>query len=103
MYIKEGVKILGLKPEALLGLVICFLHFARLGKTTYITEISGGKHHRGSLHYSGNAFDLRTRHLTDDEKEEITRILKQALGENFDVVLETKPPHLHVEYQPKEN
>lgn len=55
---------------------------------------------RGSLHHVGRAIDFRTRHLEAQEKEAVAGAVADALGASWDVVLESSPPHLHVEYDP---
>lgn len=97
--IKKGVKINGVKPEMVLGIIIIQSVFDKHGKTLVITEVTGGKHGYGSLHYSGNAVDIRTRDFTLEETNIIANDLREALRENFDVVVENT--HIHAEYQPK--
>lgn len=98
--LKKGVRINGLKPEMGLGVQIVASVFAGQGKQAVITCGIDGKHSRGSKHYSGDATDWRTRHLTTSEKDRIALECKDCLGDDFDVVLEST--HLHVEYHPKD-
>lgn len=61
-----------------------------------ITSIRDGLHSPGSLHYEGNAFDLRL-----PSKSRITKIvaaLRRELGSPYDVVLERT--HIHIEFDP---
>lgn len=67
--------------------------------TPVITSWMDGKHINGSKHFSGLALDFRTRILTESEKHRFTQALRDELGRDFDVVLESD--HLHVEYDPK--
>jgi uncharacterized protein YcbK (DUF882 family) len=53
---------------------------------------------KGSLHYSGNAIDLRTNDITKVKAEEFTKKLKEKLGSGYDAVLEGD--HIHLEYDP---
>ncbi len=99
MKIKVGVKINGLKPEMLLGIIIAKSIYDKWGKELVITEITGANHSFASLHYSGNAVDIRTNYFTDLEKDLVAKDLKEALGENYDVVVEKT--HIHIEFQPK--
>lgn len=102
--IKGGVSILGFKPEALLGLIIASSVFDKHDVDLIITSGGEGEHSRGSLHFSGLGFDLRSKHLVSGLKKVVLRDLRQCLGKNFDVVLEKrgKPnEHFHIEYQPK--
>lgn len=62
------------------------------------------RHSRTSLHYSGNAVDLRCRHLHPSEIKGIMDQFKIDMNEDFDLILEghgTPNAHLHLEYQPK--
>lgn len=68
-------------------------------KECVVTSILDGKHKKGSKHYTGNAFDMRTYIYTVPEIKEIIQRLKDELGRNYDVVLEGN--HIHVEYDPK--
>lgn len=107
LHIKEGVRIQGLRPEMMLGIYICDQVFALSNYDCTITSCAEEStvHGFASLHYSGCAVDLRTKHLAKDADEiikrakSIVRSLKAALGASFDVVLEKD--HIHVEYQPK--
>jgi hypothetical protein len=65
-----------------------------------VTSLKDGKHSDASLHYSGNAFDLRTRTMTEEQLGLVYNSLKLRLKpRGFDVVLEKT--HIHVEYDPK--
>ena len=100
MKLKEGIKLNGVKPELLLAIFTAERIWLNFGLELVVTEVTGGKHGRGSLHYAGLACDLRTRYFKDeDEKLEVKNLLAEALGENYDVILE--PTHIHVEFQPK--
>lgn len=73
--------------------------FARAGYDTTITSAFDGIHSAGSLHYHGLALDFRTRHIPTRDRDPLARAIKEALGHEFDVVLE--PTHLHIEFDPK--
>ena len=66
-----------------------------------ITSANDGKHSTASLHYSGNAFDLRIWAFKENPAalRAFASRCAAALGRDFDVVLESD--HLHVEYDPK--
>jgi hypothetical protein len=65
-----------------------------------LTEGTGGKHMKGSLHYKGLAGDFRTRHIVNEnEIDDIVEMLKEALGNDYDVIKEKT--HIHIEYDPK--
>lgn len=66
----------------------------------------GGASHT-SLHYAGKAIDIRTRELTQEQKQNFHNRLQSALAQHgFDCVAEGPPwneraPHEHVEFDPK--
>ena len=60
---------------------------------TFITSIREGNHSPGSLHYRGDAFDIRN-NSSIKLKE-----LRHAAGADFDVIQEGD--HIHIEYDPK--
>lgn len=97
--IKPGASVFGLRPETLLGVLIAERIWAAYGIDLVLTEGSGGKHSETSLHNSGCAADLRSRDLGSDAKAECVRKLKEALGRDYDVVVEDD--HIHLEYQPR--
>jgi len=79
---------------------IACLVYSKYKAQCVITSGSDGKHGPNSLHYSGNALDLRTNMLNPQEKDLVHRDLVVWLGGQFDVVLESD--HIHVEFDPKE-
>jgi len=66
------------------------------GEELVVTSTYEGDHSAGSLHYADLAFDIR---LPKAKATTIALEIQQALGEDFDVVLE--PTHIHIEYDPK--
>jgi hypothetical protein len=64
-----------------------------------ITSRFEGKHRVGSLHYSGDALDFRTRDLSSAQQHIWVALIEESLGKHWDVVLEDD--HLHVEFDPK--
>lgn len=74
--------------------------FDTLAKDCVVTAGRDGVHQIQSKHYTDEALDLRRFHLEPHEVEPVVQGLKQALGKDFDVVLEHD--HLHVEYDPKQ-
>jgi len=99
MSIKPGVEVNGLQTEMLLAFVIANEIYSEYGVKCTLTEATGGKHGVASLHYVGFAIDLRTRDMSASMAEIITQKLKEALGDQYDVVLEKD--HIHIEFQPK--
>lgn len=88
-----------LSPQMVLGMVIASDLYSRHGQDVVITSINDGNHSTTSLHYSGNAVDLRIHYFTEEQTESVFNALKSILTIDFDVVLEKD--HIHLEYQPK--
>jgi hypothetical protein len=97
MLLKPGVRVYGIRPEMVLALVAADRIWQRHGSELVVTSVMDGTHSRGSLHYAGCAVDLRTWHL--DDIAAAAQELREALGEDFDVVVEAS--HVHLEYQAK--
>lgn len=101
MRLKDGVRVHGLRPEMVIVLLAAYEVFeATLGVELVVTSAIDGKHSRGSLHYVGQALDLRIRHMTEGEPEKAAVALRARLGKDYDVILESN--HIHVEFQPKD-
>ena len=96
---KQGVRIFGLTPEILWALDQCNDVFDGHGENTTVTSGRGDVHSRQSLHYTGCAIDIRTRHIDKSKLPSIVEHLNSTLGKNYDVILEGN--HLHIEYQPR--
>lgn len=100
MVIKPGVRVLGIRPEMVLAFVIIESVARRRGWDVRLTSGIEGQHTRASLHYTGNAGDIGL----PPQPEAATAELREALGDDFDVVLEKdapRGPHIHIEFQPK--
>lgn len=96
----QGARIRGLRSEILFAICVVDEIFAQYGVEAVITSGIDGKHSRGSIHYSGGAVDLRSRDFADGDAERAVAKVKDALGPDFDVILEHN--HIHMEYQPHE-
>ena len=99
MRLKDGVQIAGLRREMQPAIEAAQKAFAARNVECVITSALDGKHKSQSLHYLGLALDFRTRHVSEEARQEIALEIASELGGDFDVVLERT--HLHVEYQPK--
>mgnify|MGYP001568085421 CR=1 FL=1 len=73
--------------------------YEKAGYPLVITALTDGKHMEGSLHYKGQAADLRTRDIATPVLNLIVKNAKEALGKDYDVVLEGD--HVHLEYDPR--
>jgi hypothetical protein len=93
--IKKSVKLLGLKSETILAILVAQEVYDDRGFKLVITSVVDGKHRINSLHYAGYAIDIR---LPPSNVSEVVAELKEGLGDEFDVVLESD--HIHIEYQP---
>lgn len=107
VHLKEGVRISGVRPELLIGVVVACGVYERMRETFVITAMLDGKHMDGSLHYKGLAFDCRLPSwyqqprpavVPTPEDHALQEELKRELGDDFDVVLEGD--HIHIEYDP---
>lgn len=105
MRLKAGVRVSGIRPETLLALLIADSLYTAAGVELVVTSVVDGRHKAGSRHFAAFAADLRTKNLPSSTPAGVMRnLLGEALGEDFDVVLEDaggENEHLHVEYDPK--
>jgi len=101
IHLKDGVKLSGIKAELALAIMVAETVFRKEGHKFTITSLTEGKHIPNSLHYVGLAFDVRTwaddygTQLSAPIKEHLAQKLREALGEEFDVLV--RPTHIHVE------
>lgn len=100
MPLKHSVRPIGLRPELLLAVQEARAVYRHMGYEFTITSITDSEHSRKSLHYAGAAFDIRTRHMTEDEQREAVERIAGALTGEYDVVREET--HIHLEWQPKQ-
>ncbi len=99
MKLKHNVKLQGLQPQIMMAVIVANDIYNQHDKELVITSVNDSKHGENSIHYKGNAIDLRTRYFGNQEKIEVYREIQSRLGYDFDVVLEND--HIHVEYDPK--
>ena len=100
--IKPGVDVRGIGQEILLGAVILSGVFWRHGIPLLITSCRDSKHKDGSLHYIGDAVDIRLPSRFNNTDNIDLKLLgegRDALSEQYDLVLEAD--HLHLEFDPK--
>ena len=99
--LKSSARVSGLKPETLFAMRVAEGVFQDRGfKMMTVTSCTDGKHGRGSKHYIGHAFDIRTNDLTADQIQMVAAEIRERLGVEFDVVVEKD--HIHVEFDPKD-
>lgn len=99
MKLKPSVKIMGISPELVVGLMAVQKVFDTFGIEMVITSVTDSKHSSTSLHYSGNAADIRTRNIATRDLMAVRTHIANALPNDFDVILETD--HIHLEFQPR--
>ena len=105
--LKPGVSLAGLCPQIAMvvsGTVVPI--FASHGVAqVVITSANDGSHGANSLHFAGQAVDIRSKNIADvAKKRTILSEMKVALGVHFDVLLENlggRNEHYHIEYQPR--
>jgi len=73
--------------------------YAKWNYRMTVTSVGDGQHSKFSLHYSGSAADLRTRHLAAGDDRLIAADIRAALTGDYDVVLEGG--HIHIEWDPR--
>jgi len=96
MLIKAGVDISRLRPEIRKKLTgLASIIWAMESEEIVITSTYEGTHSEGSLHYANLAIDIRRKR----ERMFAYNEIKQWLGDDYDVVLESD--HIHIEYDPK--
>ena len=102
MKLKDNtVSLAGLTTQALFATIVAEQVALAHGAGLVITSFSETttEHSLTSLHYSGNAFDMRTRFWQPAEIKQVRDEIAARLGIHFDVIIEKT--HIHIEYQPK--
>jgi predicted Rdx family selenoprotein len=101
MRFKAGVKLGNVSPQIVLAILVAQEVYSRFDYDFVVTSITEGVHGKDSLHYSGNAVDLRTKNAGIGlvQAEMIAKSIREQLTPDFDVVVE--PDHIHLEWDPK--
>ena len=109
--LKDGtVKIAGVQPETVFAIFVVKEIYDRMVPPDYIgsfpfvlTSVKDAKHMKGSKHYDGQAFDLRTWVFKEHSRlvniDAFAEACRSSLGRDFDVVIEKD--HIHIEFDPK--
>lgn len=104
MRLKPTTRLLGLKPEMVVALLVAESVYHARGLDCVITSGIDGEHLRASKHYAGLAVDLRVHHVPVADRDALVADLRDALGPDYDVVWEaygTPNEHVHLEHEPK--
>lgn len=102
--LKHSVELDDLRPQITLAILVAKDVYSTLGYDLTITSANDSKHSTTSLHYSGQAIDLRVRGMSQSEMKSVSELIRERLTMHFDVSLEsstTSNAHIHIEYQPK--
>jgi len=92
---KRPVSMNGVQPELVMGLMLASTVYIDRGYRFVITDLVSPRERR-SFHPVGLAFDCRTWDVPKDKVEELVQALRDALGNEWDVVpYET---HIHCEF-----
>jgi len=100
MYIKKDVRLRSLCACMVPALIICCDFFNSIKKEIIITSGNEGIHKKGSKHYDGEAFDIRTYHLSKSEISQFQSYFRKRCDSCFDLVIEKD--HAHIEYDDSE-
>ncbi len=95
----DSVNPANLSPQLLFGLIVANQVYEEYQYGCHITSLNDATHSRTSLHYRGDAADLRTRHMADEDKQLVRDEIKKRLNVHWDVILEGD--HIHLEFQPR--
>lgn len=96
----DSINLSGMSPQILLALMVAENVYASYGTEVVITSVNDANHSSTSLHYSGNAVDIRVWNLPEEVAPSVVADeIKAALNQHFDVLFEGD--HIHIEYQPR--
>lgn len=93
-----------MSPQIVFALFIAEQVYQQFGKEVTITSMNDSSHSDTSLHYAGQAVDIRTQNPINgiqyfEDPHEVIRRIKDRLNGDFDVMFEGD--HIHLEYQPR--
>lgn len=78
--------------------------YREIQKDCVITSANDSTHSAKSLHFKDGAIDIRSKILSDSQKDYVLSEMKRRLNNSYDILLEnrgTDNEHYHLEYQPK--
>ncbi len=99
LYVKNSVR-----PRSLV-IAAAVVNASIEGQLPDLTITSGNDSHHmeGSKHYTGDALDVRSKHLSEEQLASLVSIVRRRLGYGYQVIVEDrgKPgEHVHLEYDP---
>ena len=97
--LKAEVSINGVKPEIVYAMERAGDIWDKFNKDLVVTSVCDGEHNTNSLHYVGYACDLRTNSLSESQLKRAVDMLRNCLGKQYDIVLDSD--HCHLEFQPE--
>lgn len=99
MKLKEGVDCKGVNPKVWEALWKVDVIYLKYGNELVITSLKEGKHSKKrSSHYRGDAADTRIWYFNTDILLDVVNEIKNELGDDFVVVLESN--HIHIHWSP---
>lgn len=87
----------GISTALLFGIIVAGEVFREEGVDYVLTSLKDGVHSFKSLHYRGDAADIRIWGLKDSVKT--AEKIRQRLNKHYDVIAESD--HIHLEFQPR--
>ena len=105
LHFKDGVGIHTLDTRLFPGLLsLCQMMEEVLEiKEVWITSVNEGQHKRGSLHYVGQAVDIRTKPYPREKVQQVLDAFKRFYDSEYDLIWEYKDlpaEHFHLEFDP---
>lgn len=107
LYFKDNVRLGELaRPQLVFAMVLCDQIYSSLGMDEcWVTSINDSVHGANSKHGKGAAFDMRSKTLTGDQRQDAWQKIRAKLRPlGYDVVLEDlggNNEHFHIEWDPK--
>jgi hypothetical protein len=100
--VKDGVQFAKIAPLGFEILAAFNTVSDILQRDLTVTGGTDGNHMEGSRHYSGEAYDLRSKDMNAAEKQTLCNYLESTLGPDFLVLLEdTGGVNEHIHVQPR--
>jgi hypothetical protein len=96
--LKETAEFIGMSSGAVIGFLVTNEIFNYINKELYITSGTDWLHSENSDHYKGDAFDIRTRHLSNSEVNKVLELLKEKLNSDYFILKHSS--HIHVSFRP---